>query len=476
MLASEVRDGRLSFESLSVNVWTNQAIIRNPQWETRTESKGSKDIRIEEVKMSGFAFGPYLFGGQIEIGELTIIRPEAIFIAAETDSTEVHHEVSPPISIKDILINNIVVIDGALDYFRNDSMELAFSCRFPRMELEDLRIDSSTLGRPLPFDYGDYNVRANSLFYRMSELYNLEVKHATGKNQHLTLDTLTIKSPYDKYAFQSHIAHERSWVDLTIPFTEIEGIRWDINSDTTVFAATKIMLSDGDLYLYKDNRLPDYPFSKPLYSRLVRELPIHLDVDSIEVRDADITFQLQTKQEPPPGNVYFRGINGQIATVTNVGMNKPGFPRTDISADARFMKESNIHLDWTMDISSEVDSFYISGSLSRIGAEGINYFLTPTMNMTTEGAIDRLDFNFAADNAYAGGDMYINYDALRINLLKKDGRERSRWISDVLNFILKNRLDGPVEKKGLRVERNQTKSFWSYLWEMVKGGTLETIT
>lgn len=475
-LDQKVEKGKLQYESLTANIFTAQASIKNVQWTDPKTSHKPKKITFSQLEVSNFSFAKYVLSKEIEIGKIQLEKPQVTFYPPGTDTLDLQQIAKEKTSFKEVLIRDIEIKNGTFQYFKEDTTQSTLSFHIPNLTMEDIRIDSTTLAQQsIPFQYGKYDLSANSFFYRMSDLYDLEVKSVVATNNHINLDSLYIKSPYSKYKFQSHIPHEKAWVNLGIPKIEVADSDWDLNQDTIAFSATNVKLTDADLYLYKDNRLADNPYFKPLYSRLIRNLPVKLDVDSVDITNAIITFQMQTKKDPPPGNVYFREVNGRIANVTNIGMDKPKFPKTVISADARFMKESRIHLDWSFDISNPRDDFVVSGTLSRIEADGINYFIKPALNISAEGAIDRLAFNFAGNNAIATGDMYIKYDALRINLLKKDGTKRSRWISAILNFILRNRLNGPVEKKGLKVKRVQTKSFWNYLWEMVKEGTLKTI-
>lgn len=475
-LDQKVQEGVFNYESLSVNIFSNHVTITSPQWMNQKPGHQSKEIKLDQLKISNFSFAKYMFSKKIEIGKIQLVKPDAIFYPTSADTLNQHNNTKENTALKEIIIKDVEVINGSFQYFKKDTTQLTLSCQIPQLLVKNIRIDSSTLTQSIPIQFDSYHVSGHSFFYRMSDLYNMEVKNFAARNNQFNLDSLHIKSLFDKYEFQSHIPHEKAWANLCIPRTEFINTEWDISQDTIAFSASKINLSRADLYLYKDNRLSDNPYFKPLYSKMIRDLPVKLDVDSIDVLDAAITFQMRTTKEPPPGIVYFQGINGRIAHVSNVNMNEAGFPKTTVTADARFMKESNIHLDWSFDISNPQDAFTVSGKLSRISDQGINYFLTPALNVSAEGAIDQLAFNFGGNNISATGDMYIKYDALRINLLKKDGSERQRWVSNIINFLLRNKLDGPIEKKDLVIDRIQTKSFWNYLWEMVKEGALKTIT
>lgn len=471
-LDEKVEEGSLRYESLSVNLFTNQFSIRMPHWTDYKNNTKTKEISAHQVNVSNISYRQFLFNGVIQIENIDVINPKADFYPRQVDTILSGKEKK---EFKNILIGNLNLENGSVRYFKQDTIQQTLYCQIPQLSINKIRIDSSTILQAIPFQYETYFFESDSFMYRMNDLYDLAVKKFSGEEGRLSLDSLQIIPRYTKYEFQAHIPYQKARVDLCIPRTELSNINWILDRDSLEFSASEIKLIGADLSLYKDNRLKEYPYTKPLYSKMIRNLPLKVDIDSIHVIDGALTFQLRTKKEPPPGNVYIQNINATIAHVTNIDLNRSDFPRTNVSADALFMKESKIHLDWSFDINNKSDAFKVSGTLSRISENGINYFLTPALNVAADGAIDRLAFNFAGNNLLSTGDVYINYDALRINLLKKDGTKRRRWINSVLNFLLRKKLDGATEKKGVQVKRTQNKSFWDYLWEMVKEGTIKSI-
>ena len=470
-----VEEGRFSYESLSVNLYTRQFSIRMPRWTGYKNNAKTNDIKAHQVNISNISYYQFLFKGILQIENIDVINPEADFYPPQPDTILSNQSQEKKKEFKNIFIGNLNLENGALQYFKQDTIQQTLYCQVPQLRLNQIKIDSNTIRQSIPFHYDNYSIESDSLYFRMNDLYDLAIKKFSATEGQLSLDSLQIIPRYGKYEFQAHIPYQKARVDLCIPRTEFSNTNWILDRDSIEFSASRIALTGADLSLYKDNRLKDYPFTKPLYSKMIRDLPIKIDVDSIFVIDGALTFQLRAKKEPPPGIVYFQNINGTIANVTNVDMGRVDFPKTTISADARFMKESNIHFDWSFNINNKADDFKISGNLSRISEQGINYFLTPALNVSAEGAINQLAFNFAGNNTFATGDVFINYDALRIHLLKKDGSKRRRWISSILNFLLRNKLNGPVEKRDVKVERVQNKSFWNFLWEMVKEGTVKSI-
>ena len=476
MLDQQVAAGNLRYESFSGNIFTNQVRLQQVRWLTEGSTPRSDSWSFDQVYVSGFDFFNYIINDEIILNKITLSTPDAILYKHSRDSLDQTAQTEKPrTTTANIFIKQLELTDGNLLLIGKDTSQSILSGQIPFLRLEDIRIDSTTIGQSLPFNCAAYKISGHQLSYRMSDLYDLKVRNLDASDDQLVMDSLEIESPYDKREFQNHVPYEKAWLNLLVPKIELAKTRMDINTDTIGFSAEMASLYEAQLNIYKDNRQPLNPHFKPLYSKMLRELPIKINIDSVQILDADINFQVQTKEEPPPGIVYFQNVDGTIYHLSNTGMDQPNFQETQVYARTNFMGKANFELDWSFDVRDLRDAFLVSGKLSRVSDEEINYFVTPTINIETEGAIEQLAFNFAGNNTSALGDMYVNYDDLRINLLKKDGTRRHPWISGIINFILNNRLDGPVEEKGLTVERVQTKSFWHFLWAMVREGSLETV-
>lgn len=476
ILDQKVEAGNLTYETFGGNIFTNQMRLGQVRWIDDGSDPRSNIWSFSQVNVSGIDFISYIFHNEINIDKITLSAPDANLYKQIPDSLDQTVEPEkPPTATASVFIKQLEMTEGNLLLTGKDSSQSLLTGQIPFLLIEDIVIDSSTRDHSVPFNYSGYKLTGHEISYRLSDLYHLKVRNLDASDDQLVLDSLEIISPYDKLEFQNHVPYEKAWLKLLVPKIELSGSDIDYLSDTFVLSATKVNLHKADLNIYKDNRQPPNPFFKPLYSRMIRELPVKLSIDSISIVDSDINFQVRTKDEPPPGIVYFQRVNGTISNLNNMGMGQSDFRRTIVFAETEFMGKAPLELNWSFDISNPRDSFLVSGHLSRVTDEEINYFVTPTINIETEGAVDKLAFNFAGNNEYATGDMYIDYDTFQINLLKKDGTSRQAWISKVLNFFLNNKLDSVVEKKGLTVERVQTKSFWHFLWGMVREGTLETI-
>ncbi len=309
-LDEKVEEGSLSYESLSVNLFTNQFSIRMPHWTDYKNNTKTKEISAQQINISNLSYRQFLFKGIIQIENIDVINPKADFYPPQVDTTTSNQDKK---EFKNILIGNLNLENGSLRYFKQDTIQQTLFCQIPQLSINKIQIDSNTILQAIPFLYDSYFVESDSIFYRMNNLYDLAIKKLSAEEGRLSLDSLQIIPRYTKYEFQAHIPYQKARVDLCIPRIELSNTNWILDQDSLEFSASQIKLTGADLSIYKDNRLKEYPYTKPLYSKMIRNLPIKIDIDSIHVIDGALTFQLRTKKDPPPGNVYIQNINATIA-------------------------------------------------------------------------------------------------------------------------------------------------------------------
>ena len=108
----------------------------------------------------------------------------------------------------------------------------------------------------------------------------------------------------------------------------------------------------------------------------------------------------------------------------------------------------------------------------RYGVERI-----PEENEKTQGEVNDLYFNFRGNPVQASGDLGIDYENFKIEVLKKGSSEKKGFMSFLANLAVKknSKKNGSTEKHVDAVERDPTKSFWNYFWVCIEAGLRKSI-
>ena len=255
----------------------------------------------------------------------------------------------------------------------------------------------------------------------------------------------------------------------------MNDLNWTVQNDSLKIENPLTEIKTVDFRIYRSKLPPEDTGFKPMYSELIRKMPILLNLDSIRISDSYIKYEEKVKADREPGMLEFSDLNLGIKNFTNIDLNRKDFPETQVKVNADFMKTSPLSIDWVFDISDPSDRFQISGSLGRLAASEMNKFLTAGLNVEASGEILDMYFNFYGNGTKAQGEMRLEYKDFKVEVLRKDGERKNKVFSALANLIVRNKAqNNKANYKDISYQRDTTRSFWNYLWNLIKNGALKS--
>ncbi|PKD21919.1 hypothetical protein APR41_02770 [Salegentibacter salinarum] len=467
-LEENLKKAEFKYEDLNASLLGRSVSISNPVYK-----KNGMQINAEEIKLDGIDIFEYLSNNNIEIRTLKLTKPEvAIYTEAEKEKDTSEGENSTEI---DLLIKSVEVVDGDFKMAKSDSVKEQLLVNIPSLNLKDVSVDQKSLKNGLPFNYKDLQMTSDSLFFNLNDLHDMYVEKMEMKGSSLVFSNIKMKPLYDKQEFQKHIPYEKDRFDLSLGELTLQSFNWSFKNDSLSIESENTEITNGDIKIYRDKQVKDDPRQKPMYSKMIRELPFKLKVDTLKVDNLAIQYEELVKPKRGPGKVTFKNLNASIYNISNVNMDAEDFPRTDIDVQTQFMGEASLNVNWNFDISNKADVFSISGQMDKISSEGINQFMEPALNVKAEGGIRDMRFNFTGNNQNSSGDMKLVYKDFKVEVLQSDGEEENKLFSAIANLFINNdATSAEKEQKDIQTERTQNKSFWNYLWKNVRNGALKS--
>ena len=465
----------LKFEDLDVQVFKNAAEL------TKIDlTNGEVNIQSERLKVSGLNYWKFLTKKNIDLNTIEINDPEVVYQKQSsgekpngkqknTDKSSSNSAgLNKKISVKEIVLNDakFTLLDSA--------SEEKIKVKTFDFQLHNLEVDSTSVSEKIPFNFKSFILKADSVFLKIDDRHILNVASIDIQKKKSSLKGLKLESIYSKQEFQKHTPVEKDRYDLTIDSIAIANQEFGFQNDSLKFQASNFLINNGDFQIYRDKMQPKDNSIKPMYSEMLRKLPFLLKIDTLNVEKTRIVYEERMKADRQPGKVVFANVNGTISNVTNFS-NSAEFPTTRVVAVADFMNEASLQLNWSFRVNNLSDWFDISGNMSSLSAKNMNGFLKPAMNVQAEGEITSMDFDFSGNRNKATGGVNISYKNFKIEVLKKDGTEKSGFLTTVANIFVKhNGESGRNVNEGLEITRDKTKSFWNYLWSCIKKGALKT--
>jgi hypothetical protein len=219
----------------------------------------------------------------------------------------------------------------------------------------------------------------------------------------------------------------------------------------------------------------DYtPVYKPLFGEKLRKLKFKLGIQQINLKNSYLSYE-EESIDKGTGKIYFTGINAQIRNV-NSGYKVSSLPDVTINFNSKFMYSGNLSALWKFNVLNLDDQFTVSGKITNLPVEKVNMFIEPYLQVSAEGLFDEVTFNFYGNNLKGNGAFGMNYKDLNVILYRKNGKEKKKLLSSLVNLAVKENSQDSLKISPIKeVERSQDKSFFNFLWKMTLSGLKETL-
>lgn len=467
-----------TYDELHLNLLQGSLSLRNVA--VSLQNKGAEvahtHIRTEAISIEAISYWDYLFKEKIHVGAIKFEKPiithhKNKVVAPKDTSAAKPLKLQRSILVDQLEIANstLLVLDGTKDSVSIFSRNLSF-------ELAQIFIDQKTLQQPLPLQFADYSASCDSIFLKSGKYEHLEVSSFQLANQLAIFEGLRFYTKYTRKGLSRVIAVERDHIDVHVEKTSVKGIDFGFMGEKFFAKSELIALEKPSANVYRDKLLTDDRSIKPLYSKLLRELPFDLAIDSMTIHDGFIKYTERVKADNSGGHISFSKFNARISQVSNTYV-APEKTRLDINTT--FMERTPLHVDWSFDVNDANDRFAFSAKIGKLPAADMNQFTEPNLLVRLKGEVKTTFLNIDASDYNANVAMKISYTDFKVVVLSEDRRKRNHLMCIISNlFIAKDsHKDGDIYRGAeSKVTRDRTKSIFNYFWINAKQGLIDSLT
>ncbi len=459
-----VLDGTIGLKDITLDFYDRDSMLLNTS------------VRMDNISLEGLGYWDFLFHKKIDVKQLLLKRPQVRYYPYRLLPKKDAEPEGVVKLLKGIAIGKLSVENGRLDLLQRGEDSIALSIKDVNFFVEDARTGPELITKKLPVKYGNYELNADSLYVNLGPFEKLNATTILWNRAQARITGLQLHSKYDKTTLSRHLTTERDHIDLKIPEMNLDSIRFGFEKDTFFITTGAGTIQKPVLEMYRDKLIADDKTVKKLYSRSIRQLPIHIDVPKFEIIDGKVVYSERVADVTDPGKLYFEKLN---ATLLNIANTYPTGGKTEIKARTKFMGNADMTLDWSFDVNRTNDAFLAAGTVSNFNTTNINPFLESNLRAKASGTIDQLYFTVSGNEISSTGDMKMKYDDFRFQVLKKDGSGINRFLTAVGNLFVNSGSD--TDSDGFRhgdiqTERDPTKSFFNYLWGNVRDGAVSVLT
>jgi hypothetical protein len=240
-----------------------------------------------------------------------------------------------------------------------------------------------------------------------------------------------------------------------------------------------LRIAGADIRVYRDKTMPDEPYKeKPMPARALRELPLPICMDSLLVERWQVHYSEKNTLTPDFGQVEFSEINGVVTGLCT--LDSASADTVFLRATAKAYDEADIAVEVETVVGDTNDIFILRAKIQGFRFSEFNRMTEDlVLARATSGTIGGVDFSMRASRERAVGRVDMEYDNMKIELLKTDGSgEPRKFMSAVANMVVhtRNLRSDPDFRHGdFTVDRLKDRSIFKYVWISLREGMVVTV-
>ncbi|PXY44849.1 hypothetical protein [Flavobacterium hydrophilum] len=463
----------INYEKIEVSLWSRNiyasTLLVNPKNEPK-DSKNGLFSKIESITIKHFNIWDLAFNDIIQAESIIINKPRVILYKKGekliNDRKNINKQIIDPFR-KIISVSNIYLNDGTVDVVSLNNNIPILSIKKILLKLEGILITDATLKEKIPVQYKTYALVIDSLFYRPSAFYHINIGKISTEKNFLKINNFSYIPQFSRKEFVKYLDKEKDINTLKFDSAQVAKMNWGFKNDLFFFKANSVVINHFDANIYRGKMPKDDLSKKYLYNHLLRNIKFPLQIDTLQVLKSKLVYEEEIDFSKGAGILNFDKFNLQATNLrSGFGLKKANDVK--IKVNCIFMKTSPLNVDWSFNVLDKQDGFHIQGVISNFDVRAMGRFSKPYMNASFTGVFNKYRFNFYGNDDTAKGNASLDYDDLKVKLYKKKNPEKvAKLKSAIVNLVVKNDSKDKARTAEVELDRIQEKSFYNFLWRSI---------
>lgn len=500
---------KVKFSDIRINVLTGSAYLDSihiyPDTSVYNKLIAQKkapenlfELKISNLGLKNIHPSKIYFDRKLDIDAITITRPELNIIYTRLknpkkrleDNRTTYQKIKHLLKsakVGSIFFNNVKFkyIDRSLSLQKPDITNLDNL----NIRLNDILIDSAAqYDSTRIFTTKDIIAELKDYSYPTADsLYDIKLdkmQFSTLKKEFL-VTKFRLVPRYNEMDFSNLFVKQHERYKISFDTISLKNINYPSLIDERLISAQKVLLKNGDVsaFLNRGKAPKGIDKGKNFPHLALQRVNWTIHTDTIELNNTKIAYAEYNPKTGAKGTIAFHQLRGYLLNVTNTKafLEKNHF--ADAYLQTQLLGRGNLNIHIKFDLTDKLGAFSYNGSLGKMPIATINPITRPlAMIMIKSGTVNSLDFSAKGNIRGASGMVKINYQDLRVTLMKKDednNLKKMGLISLVANALLLKQSN-PSKNEALRVSyptyvRPADGSFFNLMWKVIFMGLKESV-
>lgn len=483
---------RIDYKKIRVNLFTK--IIKISDVRMYPDSSLVKDenlwfeINVSTIKLTDFSIIDMLFHKSLHIGDFLVIKPSVVMNLPRKPADKIIKEVtvdsvlvaSTPL-LTSIALERLILSGGTFRLI-HDNKILASS---PEINFigQQITLKKNSSQDPIGYSYGDINVfLSNIILNPESGLYDMSLGSFAihKKDSSVVLKDFRMIPKYDKKEFPKHSDFQSNRLDVKVGRIDVAGVGFVRLLEGLPLNISKILIDSVYADIYRNKNIPVDPNKFPLFfNESFLKISLPLVLDTVMITNSRLLYNELAEGKTTAGEIMLNDFNISTYGLSNFVIDSSIKNEMKVFINAKIMDEGPMHVELDLPLQGNLRDFRCIGSVGAMELFPVNGMLEPSLHMIFKtGKLNRLTFDFTANDNVSRGWMEFLYQDLDVVLLKKEPGKEFGFLSFMANSMTLS--NNPSHRRDLKTveigfERDKNKGIIGYIWRTIQSGLVRTI-
>ena len=468
-------DYLLKIGKVHISIIRSGIELENITLSSKQTNGGIPDLtgEIASVNLKGIKLAKALFKNDIDIREVTVFNSQ---IKGKVPFQE---KAKPPkISSLNVRIDSLF-FDKLVAEIKDSATTEAYFIKDGVFKIYDIQVAkldtiSPEIIKQFDFDVQElHSVSADSMYTITAIGTNYSVR-----SKSLTVSRFSIHPNYKDYEFTSRHKFETDRIEAdlnSIYFHDFSAANY-LKSRSMV--SSYIEIGKMEVNVFRDKRRELRHVNKPAFQDMIYNYPCTINIDSIGILSGNIKYTEHAEKAAEPGIITFNELKAEIYKITNDTVYKAENAFLELHAKALLMDKGEMTVILKSRLFDNRNTFSVDGSLSGMEVKELNPMLENNAFVyATSGIIDKMNFNFTANNTKAKGTMTLLYHGLDVTVKNKRTDDTTSVKSWVLSILANKKImdSNPIPGEKVRIgiidrDRDPERFLFSYCSKSILSG------
>ncbi len=373
-----------------------------------------------------------------------------------------------------VFIGQINIKNSKFNVYKTGSDTIpVFSSNDNNLYVKSVIINSETEKISRLFFAEKFEVVMNKFSYQFNNgLYTLSGKRISASyiDSILTIDSLKLMPNFSEKEFAKAAGGQSSRTKIFAAKIDCEKMDVKLFFEYNWLIIQKVNIEGGIIDVFRDNTLPLKEVVRPSLQSMIKKLPFFVAVDSIEMKNGEIDFQVLNPGTNVLGKISVNKIDAVITGVQNDTAMYTEGQSINAVLNGRILNKGKFKETYKFPLDSTKEFFYCTGSLGSMPLALFNPLIEQAKHLSIKsGQLDQVTFSFVAYDNTSHGTMQFKYHDLHVEMLNEEGGKRR--VKEKLKTFLANKIsildsnpskNGTVRTTTIHAKRNPYRFFINY--------------